>query len=68
MGRWASDVSELYTRLSRQAAARFSAVVGSTEFDDLERHTFRTEELEVLGAEWQGLQYEPDLFDEEEEL
>ena len=45
-------------------ASRLSVVVGSTRFDDLERHTFKTEELEVLPAEWQTLPLEPDLFDE----
>ena len=64
LGRWSSDVAEVYTRVSRQAASRLSVVVGSTRFDDLERHTFKTEELEVLPAEWQTIPLEPDLFDE----
>jgi hypothetical protein len=54
-------------RVSRQAASRLSALVGSTPFDDLERHTFRTEELEVLPSEWQGLAIEPDLLAEMDE-
>ena len=67
LGRWSSDVAELYTRMTQQAAGRFSTVVGSTAFDDLERHTFRTEELEVLPSEWRGLVSAPDLFDDSEE-
>ena len=64
LGRWSSDVAEVYSRMSRQAASKFTVVVGSTGFDDLERHTFRTEELEVLPSEWMGMAYEPDLFEE----
>ena len=62
LGRWASDVAEVYMRISRQAASRLSTLVGSTPFDDLERLTFRSEELEVLPAEWQSLKLEPDLL------
>ena len=51
-------------RISRQAAARLSTLVGSTTFDDLERHTFRSEELEVLPSEWQHMSIEPDLLPE----
>jgi hypothetical protein len=55
-------VAEVYMRVSRQAASsRLSALVGSTPFDDLERHTFHTEELEVLPA------IEPDLLAEMDE-
>lgn len=64
LGRWASDVAEVYMRISRQAAARLSTLVGSTTFDDLERHTFRSEELEVLPSEWQHMSIEPDLLRE----
>jgi len=63
LGRWSSDVAELYMRMTRQAAGQFSAVVGSTAFDDIESLTFRTEELEVLSSEWQGLTCAPDVFD-----
>ena len=41
--------------------------VGSTAFDDIERQTFRTEELEVLPSEWNGLMGDPDLFDDDED-
>jgi hypothetical protein len=64
LGRWASDVAEVYTRVSRQAASRLSTLVGSTPFDDIERYTFRSEELEVLPSEWAGMAIEPDLLDE----
>ena len=63
LGRWSSDVAELYMRMTRQAAGQISAVVGSTAFDDIESLTFRTEELEVLSSEWQGLTCAPDVFD-----
>ena len=61
MGRWASDVAELYTRMSKQAAGSLSVAVGSTPFDDLERETFKSEELEVLPSEWRGLVEGEDL-------
>ena len=32
LGRWASDIAEIYMRVSRQAASRLSVLVGSTEF------------------------------------
>jgi hypothetical protein len=67
LGRWASDVAEVYMRVSRQAASRLSTLVGSTPFDDLERYTFNTEELEVLPSEWQGMAIEPDLLAEMDE-
>ena len=67
LGRWASDVAEVYMRISRQASSRLSALVGSTRFDDLERQTFRTEELEVLPTEWQSISLEPDLLREMDE-
>ena len=67
LGRWASDVAELYTRATLQAGSDLSVVIGSTHFDDIERNTFKTEELEVLPSEWGGIPLEPDLFDEAEE-
>ena len=66
-GRWASDVAEVYMRMSRQAGHNLSVVIGSTGFDDLERDTFKTEELEVLPSEWRGVPLEVDLFDEADE-
>ena len=51
MGRWNSDIFEIYTRLTQQAAARMTGVIGSTPFDDLERGAFHTEELEMLPSE-----------------
>ena len=65
LGRWASDVAEVYMRMSREAASRISAVVGSTPFNDIERYTFRTEDLEVLPTEWSSMSLEPDLFEDE---
>ena len=55
MGRWNSVLGhvkfEIYTRLTQQAAARMTGVIGSTPFDDLERGAFHTEELEMLPSE-----------------
>lgn len=45
MGRWSSDVYEIYMRLSREAAARVSTVVASTGFHDMERG-FQTDALD----------------------
>ena len=64
LGRWSSDVAEIYMRISRQAASKVSALVGSTGFDDLERHTFRSEELEVLPSEWRDMAYDPDILED----
>lgn len=50
-GRWSSDVYEIYTRLTKQAAAKMTATIASTAFDDLERGEFHTEELELLPEE-----------------
>ena len=36
LGRWDTDVYELYTRASREAALRFGAVVASTAYTDFE--------------------------------
>ena len=49
-GRWSSDVWELYARLSREAAANMTSLIGSTAFNDLERG-FHSEELEMLPSE-----------------
>ena len=66
LGRWASDVSDVYMRVSRQSASHLSQVVGSTSFHDLERNTFKEEELEVLPSEWRGIEFEDDLFEDDE--
>ena len=50
-GRWSSDVWMVYARLTKQAAFRVSAVIGSTAFDDTERHAFASEELELTPDE-----------------
>ena len=50
-GRWASDIYEIYTRCSRQAAARLAMVIGSTSFEDLEREQFINEELTLTSTE-----------------
>ena len=63
LGRWSSDVAELYMRMTQQSAGDFSTIVGSTAFDDIERYTFKTEELEILPVEWSEVANEPDLFD-----
>ena len=53
--RWASDVYEIYCRLSRQAAAGVSVTVGSTPFTDAERGEFESEEFEALPSELAAL-------------
>ena len=45
MGRWSSEVYQIYTRLSREAATRVSCMVASTPFHDLERG-FQTDALD----------------------
>lgn len=46
MGRWASDAFEIYTRLTKEAAVRFTTVIGSTAFHDVER--IQTETFDEL--------------------
>jgi hypothetical protein len=65
MGRWASDVYEIYTRLSREAVVRVGVQVGSTAFNDIERG-FRTEDLEVLAQECTITDEDLDVPDEED--
>ena len=48
MGRWASDVFEVYTRMTKEVAARFTTLVGSTAFEDVER--IKTEALDELAS------------------
>jgi hypothetical protein len=51
-GRWASDIYELYTRVSRDSAMRVATTVGSTPFVDAERSArFVDEELTTLPIE-----------------
>mmetsp|Transcript_15110 Transcript_15110/g.45277 ORF Transcript_15110/g.45277 Transcript_15110/m.45277 type:complete len:313 (+) Transcript_15110:204-1142(+) len=50
-GRWASDIWITYARLSKQAALRVSAVVGSTSFEDAEQGAFNGEELGMASME-----------------
>ena len=63
MGCWNSDIFEIYTRLTQQAAARMTGVIGSTAFYDLERGAFHTEELELLPSEM-DVEPEFDVMDE----
>ena len=44
MGRWDSDVYEIYCRQSRQAAMRIGMIVASTPFNDFQG-AFEDEEL-----------------------
>ena len=61
-GRWSSDIFEIYTRLTKQAAGRMTATIGSTPYEDLERGEFHSEELELLPCE---MDVEP-LFEQDE--
>ena len=45
MGRWSSEVYEIYTRLTREAAARVSSTIASTTFHDMERE-YQTDALD----------------------
>ena len=58
MGRWRSDIYEIYTRLTEQAAGRMTSVIGSTTFNDLERGEFHSEELELLPDDLEPLERE----------
>jgi hypothetical protein len=66
LGRWDSDVYEIYTRLSKEAAGRFTVAVGSTSFVDLERG-FQTEALDEL-APVPELGLDVDMDDDEDEV
>ena len=50
MGRWSSDIYQIYCRMSRATALDVSVKIGSTAFEDIESG-FRTEELELLPFE-----------------
>ena len=64
-GRWSSDIYEIYVRLSARGAAQLGATIGSTSFEDLERGTFASEELELLPAElMKGFSVEKELIAE----
>ena len=43
MGRRNSDIYEIYTRPTQQAAAKMTGVIGSTAFHDMERGKFHSE-------------------------
>ena len=49
-GRWGSDVYQLYTRLSAEAAYGLAPTIGSTDFVDTER-AFVDEELDFTTTE-----------------
>jgi hypothetical protein len=63
-GRWNSDLWEIYARISREAAANMTSVIGSTPFHDLERG-FHADELELLPDE---MAVQPEFEDEELEI
>ena len=50
MGRWSSDVYEIYTRMSMQAALRVGQAIASTEVTTFEGG-FEMEHLELLPSE-----------------
>ena len=50
MGRWASDIYEVYMRMSFQASVMATQLIASTSFTDIER-AFHSEELELLPSE-----------------
>lgn len=63
MGRWSSDVYEIYMRLTRETATRLSTTVASTSFADLERE-FQTEALDELA---EIPQFDVDLDDDDDD-
>jgi hypothetical protein len=65
MGRWASDIYEIYTRVSREAVVRMSVMVASTPFHDVERG-FVSEELETVAGEVMLADADLDMPDEDE--
>ena len=50
MGRWSSDVYEIYTRASIESISLATLVIDSTPFNDIERG-FHTEYFETLDTE-----------------
>jgi len=69
MGRWSSDVYEVYCRLSAQAALRVGTAIGSATVTPLGPR-FETEALELLPHETEQLFRAGELhqeFDDEEE-
>ena len=70
LGRWSSDIYEIYCRLSLEAAAGMGAVIGSTPFEDVEQGEFVTEELEATSLELAAARHvdmDPDSDGEMEE-
>ena len=66
MGRWSSDVYEIYTRMSLQAALQVGRAVTSTEVNTFEGG-FHEEHLELLPAEVACLRGDGSVDREEEE-
>jgi hypothetical protein len=66
LGRWSSDIYEIYCRLSLEAAAGMGALIGSTPFEDVEQGEFVTEELEATSFELAAMRH-VDLDPESEE-
>ena len=54
MGRWSSDVYEVYCRISAQSAVRVGAAIGSATVSPLDSK-FETEGLELLPEETMAL-------------
>ena len=51
MGRWSSDVYEIYCRMSLQAALQVGVALSSATVDTFEGTVFREEHLELLPSE-----------------
>ena len=64
MGRWSSDIYEIYCRMCKQTAVRVGVTIGSTAFNDVEGGAFTTEELEMLPFEMNNLDVELDDADD----
>ena len=64
MGRWSSDIYEIYCRMCKQTAVRVGVTIGSTAFNDVEGGAFTTEELEMLPFEMNNMDVDLDDADD----
>ena len=68
MGRWSSDVYEIYTRASVESVGRATLIIGSTPYTDLERG-FHQEHFEPLDFEVsEAPTFEPEELASEDEM
>ena len=68
LGRWSSDVYEIYTRMSLQSALSVGRAITSTEVDTFEEQGFHEEHLELLPFEVKLLHGTPEEVDLEDAM